>query len=197
MMPDEWQTVPEQQQTTSGERTGMEDRCMDERIRLEDRTAEQSPAHLLKIEPPRMIPVIRHRAERAAINHQRLRMQRLINSTLLDEDYDPRSVVIQRHLAQMKLELDALTRQVEEYDRRGTEPETNASSENTDSILMSIPALPKAIIQARLRRNFSQEELARRANISRRTLIRYENSLFEDAPLKRLHSLARALIEPY
>ena len=88
--------------------------------------------------------------------------------------------------AALRSQLEDLRRELEEYESLKAGERESLAVDNLDQ-------LPRALIQARIATDMSQEELGERLGVSKQMIQRYEASDYASASLKRLREVASAL----
>jgi HTH-type transcriptional regulator/antitoxin HigA len=89
--------------------------------------------------------------------------------------------------------LDALKSQVADLQRELAEYERLHSGQRKRVALRSLEELPRTLIQARIARGLSQEELAAKLGLKPQQVQRYEATEYRSASLERVTEVARVL----
>ena len=97
------------------------------------------------------------------------------------------------HPVLRKAQLDALKSQVADLQRELAEYERLHSGKRKIVLLRSLEELPKTLIQARIARGLSQEELAAKLDLKPQQVQRYEATEYRSASLERVTEIARVL----
>lgn len=97
------------------------------------------------------------------------------------------------HPVLRKAQLDALKSQVRDLKREIVEYERLKSGKQKTIGVGSLAELPKTLIQARIARGLSQEQLAAKLGVKPQQVQRYEASEYRSASLERVTEVARVL----
>lgn len=97
------------------------------------------------------------------------------------------------HPVLRKAQREALKSQLEDLQRQPAEYEILKSDRQKVVVLESFEDLPRTLIQARIARGFSQEELAAKLGLKPQQVQRYEATEYQSASLERMTEVARVL----
>lgn len=97
------------------------------------------------------------------------------------------------HPVLRKAQLDALKSQVNDLKREIIEYERLKSGKQKTIELGSLAEFPKTLIQARIARGLSQQQLAAKLGVKPQQVQRYEASEYRSASLERVTEVARVL----
>jgi DNA-binding XRE family transcriptional regulator len=92
-----------------------------------------------------------------------------------------------------KAQLEGMKSQLEDLQRELTDYEALKGSERKEFSAASLTELPLALIQARIARGLTQENLATKLGVSKQQVQRDEENLYYGASLQRLDKIAEIL----